>query len=237
MYEQVASDINVNRVKVSDLSSWHWCNEECFLRCHGINRRTTMLDLEGIKTHEEVVRPAEFEWEKEFFGKLEKLRPFFREVNSIRIYASVDAIDSSELKDKVVRIVEHKTRGKFDVPDYLIPSAEFQLQIYCWVFKPLVEKIDYLFADEHYLDFIHRDSLKLIKRVKYKVDYGKVRKDIRDILNNIRENKICKADGWKCRICHNDFKMRCRFFNDNLNKYFLRYKKDKMPLPGFEPGF
>ncbi len=213
----VISNIRYNHLKVSDLASWDWCNEESYLRCNGVFREETKLDRNGKAVHSVIVREPKFPWEIDFFEKLQKFKPIFREIDDVRIYASWDAIDPSDLKNRVVRVVENKTRGSFDVPDYIVPSAKFQLEIYAWIYKPIIERMGYLFPENHFLYYVHRESLELIKKIECVMNYKDIEEKIMDRVKNIKENKnIVGAklkEPWKCDICNNAFKSKCRFWN------------------------
>ena len=208
---------NLSRgIKVSDLARWEWCNEESFLRCNGVERAPTVYDFAGTNVHKKVIREPQKDFEKIFFEKLNMQRPFFRVMHDVKIFGGVDAIESEGLKDGIVRFIECKTRGERSVPPFLIKPAIFQLEIYAWLFQPIIEKIGYKLADVHYVDFVHRESMEIIKRYDCLIDYGFVDEKIGKIMSSIIKNEGISGayanERWKCRNCAVEYKNKCRFF-------------------------
>lgn len=210
---QPISNIRQNHIKVSDLASWYWCNEQCFLRCHGTIRKPTLIDRAGKETHKKVVRPPLYPWEKEFFNKLTKFRPINREMNGVRIFAGIDAIDASMLRDRIVSLVEHKTTKYYSIPDYYIPSHQFQLEIYYWIYKPIMEKMGYIFPNNHLLEYINRKRLSIVKSINILMINEEINNKIRDCIIKIKDNKgITKPKlPFKCDWCAEEFRSKCRF--------------------------
>jgi hypothetical protein len=202
-------------LKVSDLARWEWCNEESFLRCHGVERSVTIHDQAGTAVHKKVVRPPDHPWEKDFFEKLNKHRPFFREVHGVKIFGGVDAIEGQGLREGIVRFVECKTRGERSVPPFLIKPAMFQLQIYAWLFQPIVAKTGFQLADVHYVDFIHRESMEIINRYPCVMDHEMIDQKVKQIVASLLENKYIhgalETEPWKCKNCAVEYKEKCRF--------------------------
>ena len=203
-------------LKVSDLARWEWCNEEAYLRCHGVERAATVYDTAGQRVHTLVVREPEEPLEKGFFEKFERQRPFCKEIDGIKIFGAIDAVDAEGLRDGIVRFIECKTRGERSVPPFLVKPALFQLEIYAWLFHPIVERTGYRLADVHYVDFVHRESMEIIKRYDCLIDYGFVDEKIGKILNSIIKDDGIKGvdenERWKCRNCAVEYKNKCRFF-------------------------
>ncbi len=214
----MASDFSTG-LKVSDLARWEWCNEESFLRCHGVERQVTVYDQAGTAVHQKVVRAPEHPWEKDFFEKLFREKPFFREVRGVRIFGGVDAFDAEGLKDGVVRLIECKTRGDRSVPPFLVKPALFQLQIYVWLFHPIITKIGYRLADVHYVDFVHRESMEILKRYPCVIDHALIDARVNTILRSLLLNEDIhgarETEPWKCKNCAVEFKSKCRFWKTN----------------------
>ena len=212
----MSSDL-VRGIKVSDLARWEWCNEEAFLRCHGVERAPTVYDTAGSAVHKAVVRAPETDFEREFFDKLETQRPFFREIHGVKIYGWIDAVESEGLQHGIVRFIECKTRGERSVPPFLIKPALFQLELYAWIFSPLVQRIGYKLSDIHYLDFVHRESMDIIQRHHCAVDYDIIDQKIGLIISALLKNEGIRGakerEPWKCKNCAVEFKSKCRFWN------------------------
>lgn len=205
-------------IKASDLARWEWCNEESFLRCHGVERHATTYDRAGSAVHKLVVREPRELWEQDFSEKLHTQRPFCREVEGVIVYGGIDAIDPAGLREGVVRFIECKTRGERSVPPFLIGPALFQLEIYLWIFQPLVKKIGYSLADTHYVDFVHRESMTILARYACKTDCEKIGEKIASVLSLIKKNENIhgakESEPWKCTHCAPEFKSRCRFWQE-----------------------
>lgn len=211
----MASDLT-RGIKVSDLARWEWCNEEAYLRCHGVERETTIYDRAGTRIHKAVVRAPQTPTETLFLDKLHTQRPFFREVQGVKIFGGVDAIDAEGLEQGVVRFIECKTRGERTVPPFLIKPAIFQLQIYAWLFQPIVEKIGYQLAKIHYVDFVHRESMEILQRHPCIMNHDIIGEKVSRIISLLLKNEhILGAkdiEPWKCTNCAVAFKNKCRFW-------------------------
>ena len=207
-------------LKVSDLARWEWCNEESFLRCHGVERKVTVYDQAGTAVHKKVVRPLSQPWEKEFFDKLNKQRPFFREIQGVKIFGGVDAIEGEGLRQGIVRFIECKTRGERSVPPFLVKPAIFQLQIYAWLFQPIISQIGYQLADVHYVDFVHRESMEIINRYPCVIHYDAIGQQVNGVITSLLRNENIhgaqETEPWKCKNCAVEFKERCRFWKDSV---------------------
>ena len=206
------SDIENGKVLASDLAGWYWCAEKCYHSCRGIKEPPKEIFAEGHAVEADATRPPEKPDEKEFFGKLQSQMPIYREAEGIKIFAGTDAFNLSELKDGIVRLVEIKSRGKPQVPQWALAPAEFQLEIYAWVYKPIIEKLGYKFPDTHYLIFIHRETRRIIHTFQVTMDYGKIEEKIADTLRRVKAGEgIIRPKDWKCSFCDDSFKRVCRF--------------------------
>ncbi len=67
--------------------------------------------------------------------------------------------------DKVVSIIEVKTTSRKDLYWYEKEASKFQLQIYIWILKPLIERLGYKLHSRHYVEIYSQSNKRLIERI------------------------------------------------------------------------
>jgi hypothetical protein len=144
-----------------------------------------------------------------------------RVVNNIEVRGRLDNfrvllnIKNGVLVGKVVSFYELKTTSKPYVSREMIDSARLQLQLYLWLFRPILEKLDYKMHSRHYIEFRSQDGNRLMMRVSVKED-PMMGEHICDIIAsweglkpshypNPRKCKSCHADRLKCSMFVNRF--------------------------------
>ena len=68
-------------------------------------------------------------------------------------------------KTKTVSLIEIKTTTKNRPYTWEVDSAEFQLQIYIWLYKDAITEIGHKYDQTHYVEFYNQASSNLIKRI------------------------------------------------------------------------
>lgn len=210
------SNILERRIKASDLASYYWCAEQCYWKLRGITRKEKPCDVIGRKVHKQLVKPPEKDYEIEFFRKLKKFKPICRKSLGIKIFCGFDAVDLSGVpKNNSVRLLEFKTTSKERVPDCYLPQAKFQLEIYYWAYKQVIEQMGYVFPEEHFLEFHNSANGSLIERIGVKMNELDIARKIRECLSSLGSGYgFMRPEKFKCKWCEEEFKEKCRLLQE-----------------------
>jgi CRISPR/Cas system-associated exonuclease Cas4 (RecB family) len=206
------SDILYHRIKASDLASYYWCAEQSYWRLRGVERKEKPFDVAGRKVHADLVTVPEKDYEVEFFRKLKQFMPIYRQCGRVKVFCGFDAVDLSEIpKNNSVRLLEFKTTSMEKVPDFYIPQAKFQLEIYYWAYKPIIAQMGYVFPEEHFLEFRSSANGALMERIGVKMDELEIGRRIMDCLSVLGTGAdFSKPEPFKCEWCDPEFKQKCR---------------------------
>jgi len=210
------SNILEHRIKASDLASYYWCAEQSYWKLRGVTRREKPTDVLGRKVHHALIKPPTKGFEIEFFRKLKRFKPIYRASGRVRVYCGFDAVDLSGIPvNNSVRLLEFKTTAKESIPEYYLPHAKFQLEIYYWAYKPVIERMGYVFPEEHFLEFHSSKDGSLIERIRVKMDEMEIARKIRECLAGLGSGYgFSKPEQFKCDWCEPEYKEKCRLLQE-----------------------
>lgn len=210
------SSILSHRIKASDLASYYWCAEQSYWKLRGVTRKQKPTDVVGRKVHKELVKPPKEDYEFEFFRRLKEFKPIYRRSGRVKVFCGFDAVDLSGIPvNNSVRLLEFKTTSMEKVPDYYLPHARFQLEIYYWAYKPVIEKMGYVFPAEHYLEYHSSDSGELMERIAVEMDEMEIARKIRNCLSNLGTGfGFTRPEKFKCEWCEAEYKEKCRLWEE-----------------------
>lgn len=229
-----------HRYRASTLGWWWWCAERS--RHYALNlierKPPSPQSKIGTVLHEILAEQLgrRFPWEDEFMDKLESIQDpevgFARKFGDAKIYDNITGHpdDFQVSLDGDVTILEHKTSeiGKKEKDTkfwehYMLPKAEFQLKVYCWIFSKLFEKKElegYRLARTHavlYWLVIKKEKRVQLKDVYHFTYYPRsVEADIKYAIAAYANPKmIIKPRPWKCKQCPKVHKAVCQFEQNN----------------------
>lgn len=81
------------------------------------------------------------------------------------IYDDLRVDFNSETKEKTVSILEIKTTSQPRLTTWEIKSAVFQLQLYIYLLKPLIEKFGYKLHAQHYVEIYSQKTGNLLQQI------------------------------------------------------------------------
>ena len=151
-----------------------------------------------------------------------------REVDGVTISGILDdlrVLFNPRTQQKFICLVEMKTTGKPHLWSNEIEKAKFQLQLYLFLYKPLLEKMGYKLHCRHYVEVWSQVNGKLIERVVVYED-PEIEEKIRYIFDSFRGlQPMTYPPQWVCKRCIKAVRDECERFQ-NGKHYGLFQKVD-----------
>lgn len=242
---------SIEVIRVSTLSSYWYCAVKSYLQAQGLDSGSSEATEIGTKIHDEISKSRQSsQWEKEFeqhlksffikldcgkgstgfFGTDGKVlaRSWLKNGETVG-YITTHGIDDFEVTpNKEVTLVEYKTTNQRYVDNYKLCTALFQIKLYWWILRPLVEAAGYRIvkAKVVYLNrkgepigekTIRQDESSFYEVENYKDDWFvyntvKIEKDIENIFCQFEHpEQMIPPAKFKCFNCSPIFKKRCPF--------------------------
>jgi len=224
----------VKKIRTSVLSSYYWCAIQAYLKGCGIQQGRHKDPMHpsnvGTRMHKEIDdarKPSK--WEIEF---MEKIQPFILETASegIELARKIDddfliehdedddvgyiSGHMDELKvndDHTIHLIDYKTKKSGYVTYYALAPAMFQLQIYAWILKPVLDLLKYKITIAHLVFLTQKGKMLGTKAVP--LDYESIENEIRDVIKQFRKKPkdMIPPARYKCRYCAKIYKEKCPY--------------------------
>lgn len=244
MFRAVQAPDAPDRYRGSWFGWWWYCAERSRHYVHKmVPKKPITKQIRAGRELDEILRSTlgkRWPWENRFLDELQKLQDpyigFTRELDyhgkTVTISGHPD--DYQVSLDGAVSLLEEKTT---EIPSlrmierYLVPKAEQQDSVYCWIFDPLLSQIGYHVAKTHsvlYWKVDHKaDTCELIDTYPFDYHPDMVEKMIIRCLDGWNDPakiippkcRLYEQDveewrkkSWKCRSCPKIHKAVCQFW-------------------------
>ena len=140
--------------------------------------------------------------------------PYVRNLDNIQIrgiFDDIRIIRDTRSNEKYVSFIELKTTHRKRLWSNEINSGVFQLQLYLWILRPYLEKLNYKLHTRHYLEIYSQVTNKLLKRIIVTED-----KDIEDRIRDIvkvflKEKAMSYPQKYICKRCPKVIRSKCSY--------------------------
>jgi len=191
-------------VRTSWIARAKWCNYESKIRATTawIRRKLKPIEeklKEGYLTHQRLEAGRVSKETEQLMNAIRESEPIYRKIHGVRVYAHPDRIVVTK---KGVMFIEYKTT-KLKPTNFQIYPAQMQLEIYLYVFKPLLKKLGFKLAPKHKILFYTRGKKpRRLAQVFVSLDETRLLDEIKFIFDMWRgKAKPIPPAIWKCRLC------------------------------------
>jgi len=196
-------------IRVHQIVDYYYCSERSRLNVlYGLENPVTG-ELEcGSLVHQWLEQRPKTRGELVLLEALKPYYPYTRTFNGFQIIGHPD--DLTLLKKTRVQVVEYKTVDSQSLKQWKTCLARFQTQIYAWILEPILTQIGYSLAHNHKVVYLSRSGV-FLKKLGVEHDPHCVERKITEILGFWETGEpLIKPFKWKCRLCPEVFKERCR---------------------------
>ena len=209
-------------IRVSELSHYTLCPKRSRLEVYGPREKYGEFSSKYVQKGNEMHKAYSTPY-KSFDRQLLRYqlgqkygKVFQRQVDNIilrGVYDDLRVLYNPRTGQKVVSVVEVKTTSRKMTSRKMstleIESAEFQLRLYLWILKPLIEGLGWKMHTRHYVETYSQFDGKLIKRYLVRED-PEMEETIRYIIRSWKGlEKVRIPHKSVCHMCPKRIKERC----------------------------
>jgi len=205
------------RCTVSNLSHYYICPSRA--RIEGLNKvkntKSTHAMKKGIQFHFEYQLPYKSLDRRILLYQLKYPRIYERTIEDILVRGIFDDLRilihycEGRLSRKTVQIIELKTTSKDRLYTNETEAAIFQLQLYIWLLKPILEDLSYQLHDYHLLEVYSQKDGSLIKRIPV-TEHDNIEEVILHIVNTWKGlEALAYPEEYMCKRCPRSIKEAC----------------------------
>jgi len=215
------------RIRGSGMGKWNWCAEQSRHLCLGLVPESEPTDAtEGGTICHKVLEESmgrRFPWEDDFLRDLEKFQDpdlgFVRIIEGSKIYYNLTGHqdDLQITPDRTVSIVENKfvlNPNLSFIQRYKFCMAEFQTQIYAWIFDPIVQQLGGVMNRVHAVCFWNMNTFKHIHTFQVIYQPAQTEENILRCIKAFENPELIlkfPPREWKCKYCSPEHKELCIF--------------------------
>jgi len=210
-----------SEVRTHKIVDYYYCAERSRLAVlYNLVPPTSDVIEQGLRVHEWLENRPRSEKERKLWDLMRSAEPLYRVLNGVKIIAHPD--DLTLTSRSSVKIIEYKTVETSSPRPWKTSLVRFQTQIYAWVLEPYLKAWGYNIAYSHAAIFLTRSGIplrKLTVRFDPKYDRLALEQKICDIFKFwITGEPLIPPLEWKCRLCPDVFKSKCRIIENSAGE-------------------